>query len=60
MAYRKRSFRLSEVQAEVVMFVLLYYLAASQNATSPLQQAHRKSSEILYKKLSTYEFTTEV
>lgn len=59
---KKRSFRLSEVQAEVVMTALLYYLASTDpkhSNASPLIQSHRHEAETLYKKLAEYEFTTE-
>lgn len=56
---RKRSFRLSEVQADVVKFALLFLLADSNQSKEPLFNAYHEAAQKLYSKLENYEWEIE-
>ena len=51
---KKRSFRLSETQAEIVIVALTYF--TMKNGEAPEWTAHRKGAEMLLKKLENYNW----
>lgn len=57
---KKRSFRLSEVQADAVKFALLYFLASFSEDKEPLYHAYTNAIRKLYEKLDNYEWEYEV
>lgn len=56
MATKKRSFRLNPLQAEVVKFALLYFLASLDDGSTTLSKAFKESAETLYQKLENYQW----
>lgn len=57
MATKKRSFRLTEAQAEVVTNALCYFLAATEG--QPQWQAHHRIVEALVVKIMNYKWEVE-
>lgn len=53
---KKRSFRLSQLQGDVVKFALLYFINAVDGKNSPLAQTYKTKAEELYNKLDNYEW----
>ena len=49
---RKRNFRLSETQAEIVIVALTYFIM--KNESNPEWAAHIKAAEALLRKLENY------
>lgn len=58
MPVRKRSFRISEAQAEILTFCLRFFLIKTEEHEE-LYRAHRKSAEKMIEKLEQYEWEVE-